>query len=57
MLQLPVENLIRKEANEFPKYLIVGILPIIPSCQNLSHFIKSKCSFLDYIFQKNYILK
>jgi len=38
-------NLINKDANAFPRYLIKGIFPLIPCFQNLSHFIKSKFSF------------
>ena len=51
--QFPVVNFIKKEANAFPKYLIFGILPIIPCVQNLSHFIKSKCSFLTFSIKKS----
>ena len=49
IFQFPVTAFINKEAKALPKNLIFGILPCIPSGQNLSHFIKSEeFSFASY---------
>ena len=34
-VQFPEQNLIKNDANAFPKYLIRGIFPNIPPLQNL----------------------